>query len=147
MKTVFLIAYVLFTKIGYTQSQKDRINVYISNLTNSSVFVNEGKETRFRFDPFSEELLHLKDSTINRKLFAQINDKNKTLAIHAVLTQRLGNKSAKFCQSYSYKDKKVVRVNNSYNNLNWYQVGQLKEYKIDDSELAKIKAYWLTKIK
>jgi hypothetical protein len=137
MNKIITIILLFFFSIGYSQSNK--------KLT--AVFVTRGNEINFGVDLAADRLIELKDPVLNKKLLLHLKNKGKEIAIHYILTERLGDKKSQLIAHYVYdNNRKIVRINFSFNNFNWYQNYPNKDFIIDNYKLKKVIQYWKNKI-
>jgi hypothetical protein len=104
-----------------------------------------------QLDSNIRKLVDARDPSLNKRLFLFLNDKRKTLAIHAILTKRIDS-NAKLESEYIYKEHtvppKVIRINFIWNHFHWYFLSNsyYGKYNIDDDEIDKIKQYWAKRL-
>jgi hypothetical protein len=90
-------------------------------------------------------LLSARDTSKIRKLINNIGDSTKTVAIHILLTQLLEPEKQIFQERYHYADdKSMEKVDFIYNSLIWTTSDGIN-FQIDQSEIRRIKGYWISK--
>ena len=135
------------------RSNEDSADIYISRLNCNSAIVTTTYFQVLMLDSNGQRLVYLSDKSVNRKLISHLDDTTKVLAIHIILTRRLEHSKSGLGYEYIYDSeyKKIVRVNYRCNNLTWYYfTGEDNPncfFRIDKSELYKIKFYWTQKQK
>jgi len=163
MKVKFIILYLLFFNICFSQSEKKQslIDDQIKKIDWSSFQVVTNYFVQIVLKDSLENKLGYKDSTLVCKLFKNLTINSKTVTINILLTQILEPQNSNF--EYYYKDKKNVNSNNydnnkdlisyyyndnknviiyHYNNLKWSFDLNTNQYDISKTEIKKIKKYW-----
>jgi hypothetical protein len=144
---ITLLALFFTTSFSFAQTQQeDSVDYYISNLNWSSVTVSTTYVPKLIFDVNSLRLIALKGSSIEKKLYKKIGDKERTLAIHAILTSRY-HKPTSLSQLGNYEKDTLVGLYFTYNHLKWYYELNSGESSIDDEAVKYAQSYWRKKIK
>lgn len=141
-KLIVLSILVIITNHCTSQIQaQDSINYFISNLNARSVTVSTTYVPKLLFDSISSKLVSIGGTSIEQKLYARITDKEKALAIHAILTMRY-KKPTYLSQLGKYKKDTLVGLYFTYNDLKWYYEINSGKSRIEKKNLRRIKSYW-----
>ena len=148
MKNLLLIL-IFISKVVFAFSQKlpqDTIDYYIKNLNWKSVFLKINYGTELVLTKDAQRLVDAKDDKTVRKLFCEMSNQKKTVAIHVILTKMFEPDKVKFNGESIYKKDTVIAVNYSCNTLKWqYDVVEDK-YNIASEAIKQIKEYWIKKL-
>jgi hypothetical protein len=147
MKTTFTIL-ILLSNIALwaQQTQPDSADFYISMLNQNSATVGTSYAPKMNFDASAQRLLTLKSAAVERKLYSHLGEKEKTVAIHAILTRRL-QVNAAVSQQYTYRGDTISAVAITYNHLTWHYDLTNGQTIINDVEIKHAQSYWRRKIK
>jgi hypothetical protein len=110
------------------------------------------------FDENGEKLVTTRDGKKFKKLLHYISQENKSVAIHAILTKIYEPKKLLVSVRYIYRKdangkeipSEMISMTFSLNNLNWdikFNDDNQPSYRIANSEILKIKEYWLNRLR
>src|SRR6187402_2867728 len=146
MKTrsiIFLFAIVCKANFAIAQDSTD---YFINNLSWESLFIKPTYATELVLNKDAERLIAAKDQRTVNKLFCEISNEKKTVAIHMILSRMFEPQEIKFTQEYIYKADSIIAIKYIYNTLEWqYRIKESK-YKIESETVKKIKEYWKKKL-
>jgi hypothetical protein len=156
-KCSFLIFFFLFVwniAIGQTQ---DPTTYHIKKLNWDSfnVILQYATIETF-FDENAKNLVAIRDSKKFNKLLQYIRQEDKSVAIHAILTKIYEPKKLLVSVRYDYKKddngkeipSEMIGMTFSLNNITWnmkFNDDKQPSYHITNSEILKIKKYWVNK--
>lgn len=142
MKSIFSLSIVLLIT-GSVYCQKDSaINNYINKLNWNSFTVTPTYAPEVVIDSNAKKIIALKSKKVIQKLYANISDTNKTIAIHILLTQMLDNDTIRIGAMSIYNEGKFEAVRYVYNKAKWFFNIESESNCIDKSEIICIKNYW-----
>ncbi len=137
-------------KLGIGQDVKsvDSLEFYIRQLNWTSFEISNNYIPFLTLKDIGNRLVSLKDERKLQELLKNINDTNKTVAIHIILTKIIEPLKNEFSQYYEYaKDSSICTVRYSYNGLTWYYENKKDKNHIQKGNRSEIREYWNERIK
>jgi hypothetical protein len=142
----YLIILVLLGSLKFSYGQNDSSIFYIKKISWNSFVITTNYVSILSLKDEAKKLITLEGKGKVKKLIQCLNDKNKVVAAHVILTQMVEPDSSKFSQLYNYgKDSTVIGVQYSYNKLSWNWSENFGN-KINKSDMLAIKRYWKRKL-
>lgn len=149
MKHLFLLFVIIKMNCAVAQHKKDSLDIYLSKLNWNSVTITPTFIPRLLLDDEAKKILMLKDARFNQRLFERLDENEKTLALHILLTERLSPSTENMIvlESYVYQNDTIAIVKYNFNKLDWSLNLKTGKYFISKSAINRIKAYWRNKLK
>lgn len=150
MRYFFIICFIFLFKIGICQDVKpvDSLGLYINQLSWTSFEISNNYIPFLILKDNAKSLINLKDERKLPKLYRNIDDTSKTVAIHIILTQIIEPINNALTLRYEYaKDSTISYVLYSYNGLTWCYENKKNVSHIQKKNVSVIKKYWKQKIK
>ena len=140
MKYILILIFLFAFRC--TLFSQDSADIYISRLGWESIFIKTTYSSQLVMNKESERLIGLKDKKIILKLFNEIENPNKTVIIHSILSRTFGIDNFAVSHQVLYEKDSVAVVKYQFNNLRWYFDIAKNRFRIDDCEIQAIKSYW-----
>jgi hypothetical protein len=156
-KCCFIIFFLLFARnIAIGQTQDSTIyHIEKLNWESFKVILQYATKKTF-FDENAQKLVTIRDSKKFNRLLHYISQEDKSVAIHAILTKIYEPKKLLVSVRYNYKKdanakeipSEMIGMTFSLNNITWdikFNDDKQPSYCIANSEILKIKEYWLNR--
>ncbi|MEO5591039.1 MAG: hypothetical protein ABIR15_10960 [Chitinophagaceae bacterium] len=151
MKSLFLLPAFFICQACLAQKQvaKDSIDFYLNKIDNHAVSIsNNYNLAAVKMNNDAKILYDNADEYIIDNLMALLENENKALACHVLLTKLLEPDSKSFY--YTTEDlTDSILVSYKYNGLVWKavfdKISLTNKIRIDSLEMKKMKTYWLSK--
>jgi hypothetical protein len=144
----FSILFMFQTAIGQNEKANDSTSFYISRLNWNSFSISWNYAAEFHLEKDAINLIQLNDSLKLKMLLESIDDSTKTVTIHAILSKIFEPKNSSFKVIYKHPNetsREVIGVDLIFNSLIW-SGNEIEGYRIKNSEITRIKKYWMTKL-
>lgn len=99
--------------------------------------------SRLSIDTNARKLVATETPRIIHRLYDRLGDKEKTVVLHMILTQRREKIKASLSAAYTL-DGMLIRY--EYNGANWEFNSATQQYSIGSEEVEELKRYWRKKI-
>lgn len=150
MRYFLIIGFIFFFKIGICQDSKqiDSLRLFINQLGWESFDISNNYIPFLTLNDNSKNLVALKDERKLPELLKNINNSNKTVAVHIILTQIIEPMNNKLTLRYEYaKDSTINYVLYTYNGLTWCYDNKKNLNHIQKKYISAIEEYWKERIK
>jgi hypothetical protein len=96
-------------------------------------------------DECSQNLVHLKNDSIELKLLEFMKDSTLILPVHVILTER-HHISSSLSESFQYKNDSLIGFVFTFNKLVWSKNASTGEISLSEKSIQKCQLYWRKKI-
>jgi hypothetical protein len=123
----------------------DSIVLDLSCLSPSSVTIALTYVPSLLLDECSQNLVDLKNDSIEHNLIGAMQDSKMVLPVHVILTRR-HHISSSVSESFQYKNDSLTGFVFTYNKLEWFKNASTGEIRISEKSIRKCQMYWRKKI-
>lgn len=145
MKKLYIVSIII--SLGCNAQQRfpvDSLNYVLNNINNSSVIISLNHFETLHLDHNAMAICNRLSDSMMGKLIDNLNNKEKVLVIHAILSNSIEPFGSKLKYEYHYSGDKIDYTTYTYNSFNWiqYKDGTIE---IKEAEIDKIDKYWNAK--
>jgi hypothetical protein len=145
MRTLYIISLII--SLGCNAQQRfsvDSLNNLLNNINNSSVIISLNHFETLHLDHNAMAICNRLSGSMMDKLIDNLNNKEKVLVIHAILSNSIEPFGSKLKNEYHYLADEIDYTTYTYNSFSWIQYEDgTKEIK--EAEIEKIVKYWNAK--
>jgi hypothetical protein len=147
MKLIMFFVFVMFFEIGVCQTKQDKDEL-CDQLNWNSFCITTNHFPRLILNKSLTNLLERKEKNSFPYLIQCIHKKDKTVAIHILLTNVFEVDKNALSISYVYgKDSSIQIIKYTYNSLSWFYSIKKDSFYVNRENIKNIYKYWKSYIK